>query len=96
MNGIHYTQLGYRQLTTTLSSAVSLPSIPPAADAVLLQAETQNVRFRDDGTAPTTSVGMLLVAGAEAFMYTGALMNLQFIAATSGAILNITYYKIAG
>ena len=96
MDGFHYVPLGCAQLTTTLASAVALPSIPAMADTVLLQAETQNVRFRDDGTDPTTSVGMVLAAGAVPFMYIGALSKMKLIAATSGAILNIAYYKLVG
>lgn len=38
-------------------------TVPRDASHVQLQAETQNVRYRLDGTAPTASVGMLLIAG---------------------------------
>lgn len=87
-----YVPLGYVQLTTTIASAAAALTVPAGANMVLLQAETQAVRFRDDGTAPTASVGMLVPVGV-AFQYTGTLTALQFIAATSGAILDVSFYR---
>lgn len=84
--------LGYQQLTS-MTSATPL-TVPPGANAALLVAEAQNVRFRDDGTAPTATVGQLLKPADPNLFYTGALGALQFIAATGGAILNVTYYAI--
>lgn len=82
--------LGFQQITS-LSSATAL-TIPSGAQMAIVQAEDQNVRWRDDGTAPTASVGMQLAAGA-ALQYTAAqLPQLEFIEETSGAILNISYY----
>ncbi len=42
---------GYQQITD-LSSAVSL-TVPNGANYAIIEAETQSVRWRDDGTAPT-------------------------------------------
>ena len=98
--------LGYAQYTTT-SSAFGLLTTPDSGKALeaydpyvngqrpsacLLQAEAQNIRWRDDGTDPTTSVGMLLNAG-QIILYDGDLAKIRFIAATSGGILNVSYYK---
>lgn len=82
--------LGYAQVTAT-GSAFSLPSIPANASYAMIQAEAQNLRWRDDGTAPNATVGMLLPAGAE-LEYNGNLAKLQLIAATAGAICDIAYY----
>ena len=82
------TPCGYQQLT--LAGAVSL-TVPVQAHYAVLVAEVQAVRLRDDGTAPTTSVGWLLPVGVP-FTYTGSLSALQAIQATSGAILNVLYY----
>ena len=60
---------------------------------MLLQAETQNIRFTDDGTVPTASKGLILIAGALPFLYDGNLPALQFIQAASGAVLNVSFYK---
>jgi len=80
---------GYQQVTT-LSAA---QGITPAsqARAALIQALTQDVRWRDDGTNPTSTVGMLLEAGRDMY-YTGDLSQLRFIEVLAGAELNISYY----
>lgn len=85
-----YTCKGYQQITS-LSSAVGL-DIPVGAIMALLQAETQDVRWRDDGTDPTGSVGMVLKAGDPPFVYMGDLAAITFIEATASAKLNVTYY----
>lgn len=89
--------IGYQQITS-LSSAASLTV--PATDKngmnqkptfALIIAETQNVRWRDDGTAPTASVGMPLIVGVP-LQYDGDLSKIQFIEQTASAKLNISYY----
>ena len=66
-------------------------TIPVGATVALIQAETHDVRWRDDGTAPTASVGMYLGQGAT-LPYTGNLNAVQFIQVSAGAKLNISYY----
>lgn len=83
--------LGYQQITTAaLASAVGL-TVPAGAQAAIIQVNTQNVRWRDDGTNPTSTVGMRLRSGSE-FLYTGELSKIKFIREASGAILNVSYY----
>lgn len=89
-----YKVIGYQQITA-LNAAVGL-TIPQATDgvfpnAVLLQPETQNVRFRDDGTDPAAGVGMLLNTGLAPFYYDGDLKRIKFIEATASAKLNVLY-----
>jgi hypothetical protein len=85
--------LGYQQITSlATSTGLTVPSdqnrgIPTLA---VIQAEAQAVRWRDDGVAPTASVGMVLAAGAS-MEYDGTLGGIRFIEATGGAILNVTY-----
>lgn len=80
--------IGYQQITS-LSSAAKLAS--KSAISALIQAETKDVRWRDDGVAPTSSVGMVLKAG-DTLEYSGDLTAIQFIEAESSAKLNIAYY----
>lgn len=90
--------LGYQQLAT-LSSATGLtvPSIDPntgltvKANFALITPEAQAVRWRDDGTDPTASVGMPLAAGVT-LQYDGDLSKIKFIEQTGGAKVNISYY----
>lgn len=90
MAAIIHTPLGYQQITS-LSAATAL-TVPDGATRCLLQAETQNVRFRDDGTDPTASVGMILIAGSAPFPYEGNVAAVKFIEASASAKLNVTYY----
>ena len=81
--------LGYQQITT-LTTAVGL-TVPPGAVGAIIVAEAQAVRWRDDGTAPTATVGMPL-AVAAALEYAGDLSAIKFIEQTAGAKLNVAYY----
>lgn len=86
-----YTALGYQQVTAT-GTVFTLPSPPVGTRRVIIQAEVQAIRWRDDATAPTATVGMLIAAGGE-LRYDGANMAaFRGIAATAGAIANISYY----
>ena len=89
---------GYQQITS-LSAATNLTV--PAVDKngaiggptmALIRCESQNVRWRDDGTAPTASVGQLLNTG-DAMEYDGDLKRIQFIETSASAKLNICYYS---
>ena len=89
--------LGYQQIST-LSSATKLTV--PTTDKnglnakptlALIVSEAQDVRWRDDGVAPTASVGMPLAKGVT-LQYDGDLSNIQFIEQVGGAKLNISYY----
>ncbi len=82
-------ELGYQQITS-LAAAVGL-AVPSGATYAIIQAETQAVRWRDDGTAPTASVGMTIPAGGE-LRYDGNLRGIQFIEAAASAKLNVSYY----
>lgn len=89
--GKQWTPTGYQQITS-LSSATALTIPAAGADMAIIQAETQAVRFRDDGTNPTASVGMPLATGV--FMqFDGDLSVLKFIEQTTSAKLNVLYYK---
>lgn len=90
---LRYAPLGYQQITA-LSAATAL-TVPTGANFAVIIAETQAVRFRDDGTAPTATVGMAL-AVAQEFEYAGNLSAIRFIEQTASAKLNVSYYKIAG
>jgi hypothetical protein len=78
----------------TTSSGASLTSggIPQSATQVMIEAEAQIVRYRDDGAAPTAAVGMP-IAVAQTVVYTGTLSKLRFIQATGGAIINLLFYR---
>ena len=91
------TRLGYQQITS-LSAATGLTG--PSKDGqglawkpaiAMITPETQGVRWRDDDTDPTASVGMPLAAGTT-LQYDGDLTKIKFIEQVAGAKLNISYY----
>lgn len=81
--------LGYQQITS-LSAATAL-TIPTGATMALIIPETQAVRWRDDGTNPTASVGMPVAVG-ESLNYDGDLSRIRFIEQTASAKINVSYY----
>jgi hypothetical protein len=81
--------LGYQQITSLSASTVL--TVPAGATLALIVPETQNVRWRDDGTAPTASIGMPIFVGAS-LSYDGNLKNIQFIQQAASATLNVSYY----
>lgn len=87
----NYQPAGFTQITD-LSSVVGVGTIPAGARYALIQALDQNVRWRDDGSNPSSNVGMQLTAGND-FWYQGDLSTIKFIEDTSGAELNISFYR---
>lgn len=82
---------GYEQ-KVAFNSAAQPIDIGLDAKYALLQAEAGNVRWRDDGVAPTATVGMLIVANSD-FWYTGDIKRLSLIGVDGNAILNASGYK---
>ena len=92
------TCFGYQQITN-LSASVGLTIPARAPDGLnakpvfaLIIAEGAPVRWRDDGTAPTASVGMPLAVGVP-LQYDGDLTRIRFIQQSASGILNISYYS---
>jgi len=81
--------LGYQQITS-LSAAQTL-TVPAGAIYAIVMPEGQDVRWRDDGTAPTATVGYPLAVGNELEL-TSQLAVIQFVQTTASAKLNISYY----
>ena len=76
----------------SLSVARPLDSPPERVNYVMVQAEAQNVRYRDDGIAPTATIGMVLYSNAAPTKFAGAIQLLKFIEVTASAKLNVRYY----
>lgn len=84
---------GYQQLTVS-TTAVGL-TVPSGAGRAVIVVEAQPIRYRDDGTAPTASVGMLCAAALR-FDIESRESLLAFRAIRQGgvdAVLSISYYK---
>lgn len=91
------TRLGYEQITG-LSTAKSL-TVPTTdlnglackPSIALIVAESTAVRWRDDGVAPTATIGMPLATGVT-LQYDGDLGSIRFIEQSASSKLNVTYY----
>lgn len=89
--------MGYQQLDS-LGSATKLTvpqkdlsGLAGSPRIAIITPEGQGVRWRDDGVAPTATVGMPLAAGVT-LQYDGDLTQIQFIQQSATAKLNVTYY----
>ena len=86
---------GYQQLTVS-TTATSL-TVPAGATLGVMIVETNAIRYRDDGTAPTSAVGALFTANAAAppFPICGnaTLQRAQLIRSSADSAVSILYYK---
>jgi len=73
----------------TLAEALGA-AIPAEATMALIQAQGQNVRWKDDGTAPTASEGHQLLAGESRIF--GNLDTLEFFQEAATATLAVNFY----
>ncbi len=90
--GEGYVQVLNLSATTPMALGPLMPAMSPRL--ILIKVEGQSIRFRDDGTAPTATVGYPVAAGEE-FSYTGVpsnQQNLSIIGQTAGATVNILFY----
>ncbi len=95
--------MGYTQMAAGVAStATGLQSIPTGARYVWIIPTTQGVRFRDDGTSPTASVGMPIAAdqgviyaamSAAASSQDLTSVGFKLIEQSAGAIVNLSYYR---
>jgi hypothetical protein len=81
---------GFQQITVT-AGAVSVLTIPDDAEHIAIQVDDQNIRYRDDGSDPTTAIGILMAAGLPAEVYPGPLVKFKMIAETGTALVNVSY-----
>lgn len=88
--------ISYKQITgldsvKTLAASVAIPT---DARYAAVQAEGQNVRYREDNENPTASAGMLLLTTQPPLMLSVKdLSKVKFIEASATAKLNVTFYK---
>jgi hypothetical protein len=91
------TCFGYQQITVDTSKGLTVPvTSPEGLNAkpvfALIIAEGAAVRWRDDGIAPTASIGMPLAVGVP-LQYDGDLTKIRFIQQVATGIINVSYYS---
>ena len=100
--------IGFQQfISSSLTSAVACSTallkeiqsggISANAAVFSVGGSTGAVRWRDDGTAPTSNIGMRMPAGVAPYLYQGDLQKLQFIvdSVPGNADMNITYVRVS-
>ena len=88
--------LGYCQLTT-LNVSTQLTActggIPAGASTAAVIVETQAVRYRSDGVAPTATSGMPVAGGTVSVFTMTDLSVLRFIQQSASSTLNIEFFQ---
>lgn len=93
-SGIRRTPCGYQQITVTTLQTLTIPAkCAPGPYLVVIKVETQAVRYRDDGVAPTATVGQPIAVTDAPIPYEGTASALQFIAQTAGGVVDVLFYK---
>ena len=84
------TPKGYQQIVGMVASTAL--TVPGGATFAVISAEGPTVRWTDDGTVPTASVGMPLFEGSPPQVFSGDLAVLKFIQSAATSTLNVSYY----
>lgn len=81
---------GFSRLTA--ATAVGLGTVPDGTTLAMIQCETQELRWRDDGSNPTAAVGMLLPVKTILY-YSGPMASFKMIEVAASAVVNVTFYR---
>lgn len=87
--------LGFQRISLANSTALGLNTTCIVGKFFHFSVETQSVRFRSDGTAPTLTTGVLLATG-EHWLFDFPAANLKFQRQTGTAIVSVEAYKYRG
>ena len=79
-------------LSVASTGAATSLTVPAGATSAQITVSAANIRYADDGTTPSTSVGMP-VYQASSWFYSGPLSALRFYAQSGTATLDVLYYK---
>jgi hypothetical protein len=86
-----FTQMGYQQLVGP--AAATFLTVPSGGAKIIeVCVSTQAIRYRDDGVAPTATIGIPVSAGT-CFQYSGPLPLIQFIQQAPTATIDVSYYR---
>ena len=79
-----FCQITLTGTATTLASGCTA-GLPTTATSITVTVEAANARYRDDGTAPSATVGMLLTVGSY-LSYSSDLTKIQFVAVSGSPV----------
>ena len=75
-----------------LDTAQEIPNMPQRVNYIEVQAQDKDVRYRKDGIAPTSTIGLILYAGDPPTRFAGSIQLLKFIEVSASAKLNVHFY----
>jgi hypothetical protein len=78
------------------ATLVSGGNILPTVHFIVIQVETQNVRWRDDGTDPTAAIGFLLAAGKTMIVHRPQFATFKLIEVAASTVVNACAYSGEG
>lgn len=79
---------------TTISTTAVALTVPAGATGAVVYIEDQPVRWRDDGTAPTATLGVLAKADSSVEVKVHSLTTIKFIRqGGTDAAISVAYYK---
>ena len=91
--------MGFEQITVSSASigftaTLAYPTGGPQADMVQFTLATNAATYRDDGIAPTATVGFPIAVG-NSYMVCGitAIKQARFIRVSADGTLNVLYYR---
>ena len=90
------TPLGYVQYSLTTAATLGTiagGSIPTGAVYAYVTTEVNAFRYRDDGVAPTASVGFPVVIGSVLVLQETNLASVQLVSQSGTATLDVGFYK---
>lgn len=89
--------VGAHTVNSSIGSATPI-SVPSGANALLVQATVQNIRYTIDGSTPTPSAGFTLKAGNDPMILLAPTEDVvfTFIAETGGAVLDYQPVRVGG
>jgi hypothetical protein len=89
----YYSPIGFQKLTVSNSAVgFTLPSSPQVR-SVIFGCETDQIRFKVDGTSPDSTTGLLVNAGdVVEITNVDMINNFKAIRVTTDATLQITYF----
>lgn len=95
-----YQPLGYCQMTSVATAKAlatancTTGSVPTQVNNAIAEICVSGaaIRYRDDGTAPTASIGIPVAAG-NCFQYSGNIPGLQIIQQAASATIDATFYN---
>ena len=94
-----YEPTGMQTLTLANSTSVAVNStVRTNADRLVISVETQNVRYRDDGTNPTITTGILLTVANSPYVFNGfnRTSTFKFQRSTGSAKVTVAGYRAKG